>query len=167
MDPMNQHYLCFDDNPRVNTMHCFGNHIGMTYSGPDVSCAGTLRLTAPMSAERAVLSFPFHDAYHYVKLANQGSASSDPKMADAINFIRVRDQDSPETPPLKIYHGLFDPHSFVYQPPGFIMLEKTLGNIVTGVVATVMPCSGQTSTNLQALVNLTQGVSIQGTHHAF
>ena len=165
LDPMHQHVFCCDGNERVNAMHCYGYHSGMTYSGPDISCAATLRLTAPKSGDRAVLCFPFMDAYNYVKSVNEQSGSSDPKMADVINVIRTISQEGLAQLPFKMFHGLFGPLTFVYQPPGFVMFEKVLGsNTVTGVVATFMPCSQQTSDNLQAFVDLTRGVSIQGIH---
>ena len=169
VDPVQDKIFCCEDNAAVTAMHCFGYHNSMTYSGPDLCCAGTLRLTASKSADRAVVSFQFAEAHTHVKATNtsgHGSASTDPKMTDVIQFMRSLDQASLERLPFKVYHGVFGPHTLVYQPPGFVMFEKSLGTIVTGVVATFMPCSPQTSANLQAIVSLTQGVSIQGLHHS-
>ena len=161
-DPSSTVALSSESVIRVTAVHCFGYHSKMFYSGPDLCCAGTLRVTAAKSSERAVIAFPFCDAFNFVKSKKQGAASCDPKTSEIIEFMRMLNQDDLQNLPFKVHHGVFGSHSIVYQPPGWLMFEKSLGTIITGVIVSIMPATAETARNLNAMVALTHGISIKG-----
>lgn len=72
-DPSSSVPLSSESDDRITAVHCFGYHSKMFYSGPDLCCAGTLRVTAGKSSERAVIAFPFCDAFNFVKSKKQGA----------------------------------------------------------------------------------------------
>lgn len=76
--------------------------------------------------------------------------------------MRMLKQDELQSLPFKVHHGVFGSHSIVYQPPGWLMFEKSLGNIITGIIVSLMPASAETARNLNAMIALTHGISIKG-----
>ena len=161
-DPSGVFPFSSERDPRISAVHCFGYHPNMSYSGPDLCCAGTLRVPAAKSADRALIAFPFSDSFNHVKNVNQMEASINPKTSDIINYMRILSQEQLDCLPFNVHHGVFGSNTIVYIPPGWLMFEKSLGNFSTGIVTTLMPATGTTAENLNALIGMAHGVSIQG-----
>ena len=160
-----EHDLAMTAHPSkiMQEVHVFAYSQVMQNIGPELHSVGTMKVLSAKTSDLLMFLAPFADLQPAVTQVK--SLEKKATMADVQHMLRDITQESFDSLVAAgaiFYQGVIPERSLVYIPSGWLVMEKTVSGVCTGIQVSLLYKSKQSHRNLQALAGLTEGMHLSG-----